>query len=119
MTAAPRINWRGSPSRYPRTTSKRRSTTAKETNTVCQRVDPAAGVCISGSRNGPLPQSVVAKDERGHRFHDWDRARKDTRVMAAAGRERRSFAGCGHRLLLTRNRRRGLERHPKENVFAV
>src|SRR3954469_16961979 len=110
MTAAPRINWRGSPSRYPRTTSKRRSTTAKETNTVCQRVDPATGVCISGSRNGTLPQSVVAQDERRHRFDDWDRARKDTRIVPAAGGEGGLFAGGRHRFLFTRNRRRGFER---------
>src|SRR3954467_5638734 len=97
MTAAPRINCRGSPSRYPRMISKRSNTTAKETNTVCQSVEPAvmnqiadfrlkiADWCMVGVGNsicnlqseicnGPLPQRVIAKNECRHGFDYGDRS---------------------------------------------
>jgi gluconate kinase len=34
-----------------------------------------------------LPQRVIAKHQRGHRFHDRDRSRENARIMASARRE--------------------------------
>ncbi len=37
--------------------------------------------------NRSLPQRVIAKDERGHRFHNGHGSRKNARIMASAGSE--------------------------------
>src|SRR5205809_3300544 len=88
-SAASRINWRSNPKRQPRTTSNKINTTAKERKTACQTSEPAVG-CGSGvtaTTDGLLPQCVIAKHQRGHRFHNWHCSRKNARIMASARRE--------------------------------
>src|SRR5207244_5736159 len=66
-----------------------------------------------------MPQRMIAKDERRHRFHNWDCARKHARIMASPRGELTVLFGTRDGFLLKRDGRRRLGCHTKINVFAV
>src|SRR5262249_17261785 len=66
-----------------------------------------------------VPQRMMAKDKRRHRFHYRDCARKHARIMASPGGEFAVLFGTSDGFLPTRDRRRWLECHAKINVFTI
>ncbi len=62
---------------------------------------------------------MIAKHQRGHRFHDRHRSGKNARIMASACSELGLFARTGHRLLFVGDRSCRLKRDAKINLFAI
>src|SRR4029077_3747609 len=66
-----------------------------------------------------LPQRVIAKNERGHRFDDRHGSWKNTRIMPSAGGKLSLLIRSGDGFLFERNRCWRLKRNAKVNVFAI
>src|SRR5947208_6739346 len=69
--------------------------------------------------NCSLPQSMVAKHQRGHRFHDRHRSGKNTRIMASARSELSLLTRTSHGLLFVGNRSCRLKCDTKINFFSI
>src|SRR6266487_1075251 len=86
--------------------------------------NPGAAVCNRNAgncrgRNCSLPQSMIAKHQRGHRFHDRHRSGKNARIMASARSELSLLARTGHRLLFVGDRSGRLKRDAKINLLPI
>src|SRR5438105_5019864 len=66
-----------------------------------------------------VAQRMIAKNERGHRFNDWHRSRKNARIMASARHKLALLLGTGDGFLLKRDGSGWLECHAKINFFTV
>src|SRR5207244_5309998 len=66
-----------------------------------------------------LPQSMIAKHQRGHRFHDRHRPGKNARIMASARSELSLLARTGHGLLFVGDRSCGLKCDTKIDLLSI
>src|SRR5438132_4043347 len=69
--------------------------------------------------NCSLPQSMIAKHQRGHRFHDRHRSGKNARIMASTRNELSLLARTGHGLLFVGDRSCRLKRDTKINLLSI
>src|SRR6266496_4759548 len=69
--------------------------------------------------NCSLPQSMIAKHQRGHRYHDRHGSGKNTRIMASARSELSLLARTGHGLLFMGDRSCRLKRDTKINLLSI
>src|SRR5207248_3825837 len=109
-----------SPARL-RTKSKRWQTKRRLPAKVATQPPPAVPVSFYRGRQSDrlLPQGMVAKHERGHRFDYWDRARQNTRIVASASGELRLFTRYVNGFLFVRDRRCRLKSDAKVNFLAI
>src|SRR5205823_12679325 len=75
--------------------------------------------CFNGPSDRPLPQCVIAKNERGHCFDNRHGSWKNTRIMPSPGSKLSLLVRSGDGFLLERNRCRRLKGNAKVNVFAI
>src|SRR5207302_36592 len=88
-------------------------------SSVSAFVDFVRGNSSGRATNRLLPQCMIAKHQRGHRFDYRNCARKNARIVAAAGGELTFLFGTGDGLLLKGHCGGRLKRNAKINVFAV
>src|SRR4029077_11234544 len=69
--------------------------------------------------NCSLPQSMIAKHQRGHRFHDRHCSGKNARIMASTRSELGLLARACHRLLFVGDRSCRLKRDAKITPLAI
>src|SRR5262245_1229140 len=62
---------------------------------------------------------MIAQHQSGHCFHDWNRTRKNARIMAPARSQPGSLARTRHCLLFVGDRSCWLKRDAKINLFSV
>src|ERR1700756_5018962 len=71
------------------------------------------------SANCTLPQRMIAKHQRGHRFYERHRPGKNAWIMASARSEPGLLARTGHRFLFVADCSCWLKRDAKINLFPV
>src|SRR6266849_10335202 len=82
----------------------------------CKLINPQSAI---RNCDRPLPQRMIAKNERGHCFDNRHGSWKNTRIMPSAGGKLSLLVRSGDGFLLERNRCRRLKRNAKVNVFAI
>src|SRR5205814_5057563 len=86
--------------------------------------NPDAAVCNRNAGNCRrcnclLSERMIAKHQRGHRFHDRHRPGKNTRIMASSRSELSLLARTGHGLLFVGDRSCGLKCDTKINLLSI
>src|SRR6266508_5967521 len=69
--------------------------------------------------NCSLPQSMIAKNQRGHCFYDWHCSGKNARIMASARSELGLLTRTGHRFLFVTDCSSWLKRDAKINLLPI